>query len=568
MNDNQFYPTPKSLLDKIGEDFSELFNRFNRNRVSILEPSAGKGDIAEWLKKKVDSSSWGHRDSWSFWEADIDCIEIDRDLCSTLKGKHFRVVHDNFFSFDSRKRYDLIFMNPPFADGDKHLLKAISLQERYGGVIVCILNAETIRNPYTNARKELVNILRKYNATVNYYEEAFNSEDTERKTLVEVAVIGLDIPSSNILTSSLIFDKLDRDEEDRRLDIPSEDDDSREIIPDGLDWIQSYVRQYNEEVDAGITFIREYIAYESVRRLRFEDPEKSDGATEKILTLNIGSDPIGSDSLNTFIKRVRHRYWSSIFIHPEFTGKLTSKMRTELQGQVREMENYDFTFHNIIELLTQIRNNTLQGIEDSIMGLFDTLSSQYSYIDNSSENIHYYNGWKTNKAHKVNKKVIIPMYGVWDSWRWAGKTEWSLRDYQAINTLRDMAKALDYIADRTYANINTEDDIARSISSNFKWGNTRNIETKYFFLTFYKKGTCHIVFKDEKLLEKFNLFAGKQRQWLPPDYGKKPYTHLSEEEKTVADSFSGGETGYNEIYENQGQYLVERSSLMLLSSPA
>ena len=54
MNDNQFYPTPKSLLDKIGEDFSELFNRFNRNRVSILEPSAGKGDIAEWLKKKVD----------------------------------------------------------------------------------------------------------------------------------------------------------------------------------------------------------------------------------------------------------------------------------------------------------------------------------------------------------------------------------------------------------------------------------------------------------------------------------------------------------------------------------
>ena len=160
MNDNQFYPTPKSLLDKIGEDFSELFNKFNRNRVSILEPSAGKGDIAEWLKKKVDSSSWGHRDSWSFWEADIDCIEIDRDLCSTLKGKHLRVVHDNFFSFDSRKRYDLIFMNPPFADGDKHLLKAISLQERYGGVIVCILNAETIRNPYTNSRKELCSILK------------------------------------------------------------------------------------------------------------------------------------------------------------------------------------------------------------------------------------------------------------------------------------------------------------------------------------------------------------------------------------------------------------------------
>ena len=30
-----------------------------------------------------------------------------------------------------------------------------------------------------------------------------------------------------------------------------------------------------------------------------------------------------------------------------------------------------------------------------------------------------------------------------------------------------------------------------------------NVETKYFQVTIYKKGTAHLVFRDEKLLEGF-----------------------------------------------------------------
>ena len=33
-------------------------------------------------------------------------------------------------------------------------------------------------------------------------------------------------------------------------------------------------------------------------------------------------------------------------------------------------------------------------------------------------------------------------------------------------------------------------------------GESRNIELKYFNVSFYKKGTCHIEFTDEKLTEK------------------------------------------------------------------
>ena len=259
------------------------------------------------------------------------------------------------------------------------------------------------------------------------------------------------------------------------------------------------------------------------------------------------------------------RYWKSLFINPRFVGKLTNKMQSELYSSVTEMKYYDFTLHNILELMTQLRDNTLKGIEDSLMTLFDTFSTKYSYIDETSKNIHYYNGWKTNKAHKVNKRVIIPLRGVWSNWKYSGKDHWSLSQYEAISTLRDLAKALDYIADPVYSNIDTHHNLENQIKINFDMGNASNIETKYFILTFYKKGTCHIVFKDDELLEKFNLYVGRQRDWLPPCYGRKAYKDLDEEERAVADSFSGGEEGYNEIFENPTKYLVDSSQMLLLT---
>ena len=79
-NANEFYPTPKALLDKIteGMKWEEI--------ASILEPNAGKGDIADFVQEKC--KSYRYRD-----EIDIDCIEIDDELRKTLKGKNFRVIH-------------------------------------------------------------------------------------------------------------------------------------------------------------------------------------------------------------------------------------------------------------------------------------------------------------------------------------------------------------------------------------------------------------------------------------------------------------------------------------------
>jgi len=77
-------------------------------------------------------------------------------------------------------------MNPPFSNGAAHLLKALDLQKN-GGAIACVLNAETIRNPYTNERKVLCKKLEELNASIEYMQGAFIS--SEHPTGVEIAII-------------------------------------------------------------------------------------------------------------------------------------------------------------------------------------------------------------------------------------------------------------------------------------------------------------------------------------------------------------------------------------------
>lgn len=208
-----FYPTPPALSERLlsGIDWEKIEN--------VLEPQAGKGNIVRTIMEKYTAlRSYGDR------RVNVDCVEIDPYLRSILQyefcGQRMRelserlhqldkkkeydsrihdyrqlnsveaaeyrelkreqeqlrrldlhIVHDDFHTFQSRKHYDLIAMNPPFADGDAHLLKAIELQRRGGGMIRCILNAETIRNPYTNRRRFLIKKLQELEAEIKYVEK-------------------------------------------------------------------------------------------------------------------------------------------------------------------------------------------------------------------------------------------------------------------------------------------------------------------------------------------------------------------------------------------------------------
>ena len=110
-------------------------------------------------------------------------------------------------------------------------------------------------------------------------------------------------------------------------------------------------------------------------------------------------------------------------------------------------------------------------------------------------------------------------------------------------------------------------DFWNTIDESFKQGITKNIPLKYFTATFYKKGTVHLVFNCPKLIERFNIYAAQYKRWLPPDYGKKHYSKMTQEEKAVIDSFQG-EKAYTEVVTNANFYLapVANNQMLMLNA--
>lgn len=543
-SDNKnFYPTPGHLIDRMlsGLDFDRIH--------SILEPEAGKGDIVDALKKEEDRRT-RYYTKVTF---DIDCIEIDQNLQHILKGKNFRVVHDDFLSYDTMKEYDLIIMNPPFEYGCKHLLKALEMQKRNGGAIVSLLNAETLKNLCSNDRITLSRQLKEYNANIEYIQDAFVI--AERKTSVEIALIKIQLPA--VERQSFIFEAL------KKAKYEDEEAQTEEYYLAGNDLFKSIVDQYKMEVEAGIRLIKEYNAMYSLIMTDFTKDEKTGETVQEggcILSLDLSTNRDKYNtilSINRFIRAVRGKYWKALFKNPQFIGQLTSNLQWDFYNRLEDLKDYDFSLYNIYQLKMDMSSKVIKGIEDTIISLFDELSHKHHYYDEMSKNIHYYNGWKTNKAYMINKKVIILLNGFYDlCYSWGG---FRPTRHDVVSKLQDMEKCFNYLD----GGLTEAIDLEASLKFAEEYGESKNIVLKYFTATFYKKGTCHITFTNDELLKKFNIFGSQHKGWLPPCYGKKNYKDMSTEEKTTVNDFEG-EAEYNKVMRNTTYYLFDGNNLNLL----
>ena len=111
-------------------------------------------------------------------------------------------------------------------------------------------------------------------------------------------------------------------------------------------------------------------------------------------------------TVNRFVRQVRMKYWSRLFNDSRFTGNMTSNLRKADREKVNELADYDFSYYNVKSIQEQMARNLVRGVEECIVKLFDELSYQYADSDELSKNIHYYNGWKTNKAWIINLSLI------------------------------------------------------------------------------------------------------------------------------------------------------------------
>lgn len=531
-----FYPTPQNLIDKMLCDLD--FKIIS----SILEPSAGKGNIIEELKKR-EGGLYGYKK----YQFNIDCIEADQNLQHILKGKNFRVVHNDFLTYNTMKEYDLIVMNPPFSNGCKHLLKALEMQRRNGGAVVCALNAETLKNICTNDRLDLQRKLTEYNAKIEFIQDVFL--DAERKTNVEIALIKVQLPE--VKRNSFILDGLRKAQEQKEL-IQEE---STQLV--NGDFFKSIVAQYQLEVEAGIKLIKEYFAMQPFILSEFEKDGKTGEIIQKggcMISMNIGGNDL---SINKYVELVRRKYWRALFKNQKFIGQLTDNLQRNFYNKVEELSNYDFSLYNIYQLKIDIQKNIVKGIEETIMELFEEFSNKYHYYNEMSKNIHYYNGWKTNKAWIINKKVIIPLAG-WRNMNYSWG-RYNPSNYDVVSKLKDIEKCFNYLD----GGLTEAVDLEESLKFAEEYEETKNIQLKYFTVSFYKKGTCHIIFDNEELLKKFNIFGSQHKGWLPPSYGKKSYKDMTFEEKVVVNEFEG-EKEYNKVVSNKEFYLFDRNNLNLL----
>lgn len=117
-----FFPTPPAVVDALLQE-ADL-----QEGMRVLEPSAGKGDIADRLRQLG---------------ADVETVEIDPKLRTLLEAKGHKIVGSDFEEFEPPPGgYDRIIMNPPFAGGRDadHVRRAYEMLKP-GGRLVAVTSA-------------------------------------------------------------------------------------------------------------------------------------------------------------------------------------------------------------------------------------------------------------------------------------------------------------------------------------------------------------------------------------------------------------------------------------------
>ena len=472
MFDTEFYPTPASVV-------CQMLAKVSKSAQHFLEPSAGKGDIAEGIKRR-------------FYHAQVDCVEQSPELAAVLADKGFAVVGYDWLDYAGVCYYDAIVMNPPFSNGDDHLLRAWDFL--HSGEIVCLLNAETLRNPHTATRKRLAGVIEQHGG-VDYLGDVFSKG--ERKTGVDVALVYLKKASEG--------DALDlwaRSGEEKEASAHIGADANMLAIRDSLGNMQHYYDMANEHMLKGLKHLRKASAYMEANGAGFysEDFGKIAG--------------LARDNLNSaraeFARKHRRNAWVQVFEKMEFRKWLDKKQTAEFVRDIERNGNIPFTKANIKGTLENVFLQRGKLFEKSVANVFDELTRYFKGNTNHGE------GWKTNDSYKVNKKIVFP-YGCYFEDKYGGSFRMAY-GHGGIDIYNDLDRVLCVLDGKDFADCHTIrqamerkfDILGRNVKAPFD----NTAESRYFEIRFFKKGTVHLTFKDAHLWERFNVTAAKGKMWI------------------------------------------------------
>lgn len=499
MFSDQFYPTPDEVIDQMVEPYVSshtIPSRFGDYETKslpfnqILEPSAGKGNICDRLVKKYNVEA-----------KKLYCIELDWELQDTLRGKGYRVIDTDFLKHTREQLFDAVILNPPWNEGAAHVLKAWEVLDH--GVVIALLNAETVRNPFSEERKILGRLIDAFGSTKEIG-QAFL--DAERTTDAEAVIVWLEKPRKDSDVPDFEPSRMD-------FDAKVEEPEFNENQLARADIIGAIVDQYNAAVLALVEM------HKAEQRLKYYMREvgaskmysRRDDQREYMEREDREEQRRAPETLNKKLMDLKAEFWKYVFRKTKIGTVTTSNFQRKFQHTQNEIANLAFTADNILYVLETFLFNREAIIEECIVNVFDKATSYH--VDNKE----HVEGWKSNKDYRLARRIVIPWGISYDK----KFNYWSYYYSGTDDFYGDLDKALCFLSGRSMDS--ERDPFFRSIS----WAINNHIacirngtrydlefESTFCRIRFFKKGTVHLYIKDQDLLNRFNIAAARGKKWV------------------------------------------------------
>jgi len=501
----EFFPTPRAFARR-------MLAKISKDAKYFLEPSAGKGDLADVIRRpityeefKEEHPEYKHERFYGYAYEDknrrvnIDVIEPHPELAAVLRSKEYTVVGYDWLDYGGISYYDAIIMNPPFSNGDAHLLKAWDFL--HNGEIVCLLNRETIDNPYTEDRKRLTDIIAAA-GQVEYLGTCFDT--AERRTNVEVAMVYLKKTAPDD-TADMWASEAKRTSE-KVYDIEVGDDINFIAIRDNLGNMEHWYNMANQHFVRGIEQLRRAALYMSQNKVNDHHYSDEDNFG-KIAAMALSNT---HSARAEFLLRHRKLAWKSVFTQMEFGRWLDSKQQERFMKDVERDATIPFTADNIKNTLENVFLSRTKLFDESVANVFDELCSHA--VENGSGPVmpstikgRRSEGWKTNDSYKVNERLVFP---------WGCRLDYNGRvalQYSGDSTriYSDLDRILCVLDGQPFDKCFT---VGAAINKGPQAGALT--ESEYFEIRCFKKGTVHLKWKRKDLLDRFNQHAAAGKLWI------------------------------------------------------
>lgn len=459
MFNKDFYPTPEHVIEYM---YREI--RGYDKKISILDPSAGSGSLLLYLKNKGFTN--------------VKAIEIQPELQGVLSQKGFRVIGEDFLEYNGPYQFDIIFMNPPFSNGYAHVTKAFEILKP-GGQLISLYNADSFEENQNRYQTALRNLVSRYGKFVNLGPTFM---DAERKTKTNIGLIVMQKEAQQTFEFNTKSEQYDYTYEEF----------SSGIKP--FDKMEALVNRYKANQIAYVNLVRAYKEFQSTAF-------STHHATNAKNLIDSFSNP------NEYLDYINQLAWENVLNSSKFLSFLTEKVKKDFMDKFNTQKSVEFTKQSISDLYDVLFYNRNAILKQCVIDVFDTFTKY------TKENRFQPEGWATNDAYMINRKVIIPYMVEYGQHSTANDLkaygDYFYVSYRQMDQLNDFDRACCVLTNKKMTEVKT---IEAALRHHFKeLGRVKTgqdfaneVDSEFFHIKFFKKGTIHLTFKDERLWSDFN----------------------------------------------------------------